>query len=316
MPHDSAKSDEHSKSKNRVKNVAIVGAGGRSGTFMVDALVHEGNHRITAITRSDSTNTIHPRFHDVKKVDFNEVPSLSKALEAVKAGVPWIMTNEWGIDCSKEELSRESRARERVNLARAYIEKVGAGKTQWIGLCYGFWYEFSLAGTEARYGFDFDKKAVTFFDDGTTKINTSTWPQVGRAIARLLSLKVFPDDDEDTSPCLSRYANKSTHVSSFFVSQRDMSESVLRITGDQSSDWKITYENVVDRYQRGQKLAQEGRLFGLGIVMYSRVFYPDGSGDFNDKLDNDVLRLPNENLDDATQVAVNMAHSGMTNAIR
>ena len=325
--------------KNQVENIAIVGVGGRSGSAITDALIRGKKHRVTAITRSDSTNTVPSGLHDVKKVDYNSHSSLVRALEgqevliitmavmapketqpklidaAVEAGVKWIMPNEWGVDHTKEEMSKDTMMLDRFVAVRKYIDNVGADKTRWIGLCCGFWYEFSLAGTEARYGFDFEEKALTLYDDGETKINTSTWPQVGLAVARLLSMKILPDDEKDKSPCLSHYKSKSVYVSSFFVSQRDMFESVLRVTGDSEKDWKITQEDVVERYNRGQQVLKEGKMVGFGILLYARVFYKDGAGDFNDKLDNDVLGLPKEDLDEATKVAVDMALSGNTNAI-
>ena len=325
--------------KNHVENIAIVGVGGRSGSCIADALMKGKRHRITAITRPDSTNRMPPGLHDIKKVDYNNHTSLVKVLKgqdvliltmnvmapkgsqtklidaAIEAGVKWIMPNEWGVDLSKVEMSQDTMMHDRTMSVREYIEKFGADKTRWIGLCCGFWYEFSLAGTEVRYGFDFDKKSLTLYDDGNTKINTSTWPQFGRAVASLLSMKKIPQNEKDKSLCLSQYDSKSIHVSSFFVSQRDMFESVLRVTGDNEKEWTITHEDVVERYNRGQQILKEGKLAGFGIILYARVFYKDGAGDFNDKLDNDVLGLPKENLDDATKVAVNMALSGDTNAI-
>ncbi|KAJ9660051.1 hypothetical protein H2198_002748 [Neophaeococcomyces mojaviensis] len=325
--------------KNHVENIAIVGAGGRSGSFIADALIRGKKHRVTAITRSDSTNKMLPGLHDIKQVDYSNHASIVKALKgqevliitmnvmankesqtklidaAVEAGVKWIMPNEWGVDLSKVEMSKDCMLRDRLVPVREYIEKAGTDKTRWIGLCCGFWYEFSLAGTEARYGFDFDKKTLTLYDDGNTKINTSTWPQFGRAVASLLSLKILPEDEKDKSPCLSQYNNKSAHVSSFFVSQKDMFESVLRVTGDDEKAWKITHEDIVERYNRAQQMVKEGKMLGFLLTLYSRIFYKDGAGDFNGNLDNDVLGLPKEDLDEATKVAVNMALSGDTNAV-
>lgn len=51
------------------------------------------------------------------------------------------------------------------------------GKSAYIAVSTGFWYEWSLAIAPA-FGFDFAKKSVTFFDEGETKISISTWPQV------------------------------------------------------------------------------------------------------------------------------------------
>lgn len=325
--------------KNHVKNIAIVGVGGRSGRSICNALLKTGKHRVTAITRSDSTSTIPPGLHATVKVDYTDHNSLAAALTgqdvliitmavmapptsqialidaAVEAGVQYIMPNEWGVDLTKTEMSDDTMMSDRYMPVRRYIEKVGAGKTCWIGLCCGSWYEFSLAGTEARYGFDFEKKTVTMYGDGSVRVNTSTWPLVGMAVARLFSLQIEPDGGEGVSPCLSAHANRAVYVSSFFVSQRDMFQSVLRVTGDSEEDWTVTHENVVDRYHRGMKMMKEGQIVGFGILLYARIFYEDGAGDYNSKLDNKLLGLPEESLDKATKVAIEMALAGETNAV-
>lgn len=51
------------------------------------------------------------------------------------------------------------------------------GKSSYIGLSTGFWYEWSLA-IPAAYGIDLINHTATLFDEGETKISTSTWPQV------------------------------------------------------------------------------------------------------------------------------------------
>lgn len=183
--------------------------------------------------------------------------------------------------------------------------------SSWVGLTCGFWYQFSLANSKYNYGFDITKKEVTFFDDGKTKTNTSTWPQCGRAVAKLFALPILPQDERDTRPCLSQWRNKMLYIDSFLLSQRDMFDSILRVTGDKESDWKIEYEPSVERYKQGQECLQGGdRMRGYQTVMYTRVFYQDGCGDFSSKLDNDKLGLPKESLDEATKEAVKMAEAG------
>ena len=54
---------------------------------------------------------------------------------------------------------------------------VDLGKSSYIALSTGFWYEWSLA-IPAGFGIDFANRSVTLFDEGETKISTSTWPQV------------------------------------------------------------------------------------------------------------------------------------------
>ncbi|QIW98074.1 hypothetical protein AMS68_003592 [Peltaster fructicola] len=143
---------------------------------------------------------------------------------------------------------------------------------------------------------------MTCFDDGETKICTSTWPQVGRAVAAILSLPVT----SDSGPSLELYKNKNVFVNSFAVSQRDMLSSILRVTGDEESEWTIKKVSAHQRVAAAQKAAQQGDRFAYVHIMYTRIFYKDGNGDFEKlgKLQNAALNLPDEDIDEATAVAI------------
>ena len=192
---------------------------------------------------------------------------------------------------------------------RKHIENNGAGKTHWVGISSGFWYEFSLGTSKSRYGFDFKNKSLILFGDGNEKIITTTWPQTGRAYATLLSLPILPENVNDEKPCLSHWNDKAAFISSFLLSQRDMFDSVLRVLCDKESDWIVSHEDAKERYQRGMQMLQGGDMDGFNIQLYTRMFYPTGEGDFTAKLDTSLLGLPQENLDEATKVAIEMAKS-------
>ena len=128
--------------------------------------------------------------------------------------------------------------------------------------------------------------------------------------------KMLSDDKEDKASYLSRYNNSTVYSSSFHISQNDMFKSVLRNTGDKEKNWTITHADTVGRVNRGRETLKGGNPRGFGIILYTRSFYKDGSGSFNDKLDNEVLGLPKEKLDEATKVGVGMALAGDTNVIR
>ena len=302
-------------------------AGGRVGKFIAEELLKVGKHKVTAITRADSTNTI-PAGVAVKQVDYDDHASLVEALQgqdalvitmgtrappeqqarlieaAAAANVPWVLPNEYGFDKAHPGLFKDIPLGEKHGVYHDQIEKLG--KSSWIGVTCGFWYEYSLPAGPHFYGFDLKNRAVTFFDDGNTHINTSTLPQCGRGVANLLSLKVLPDDPDDKSPCLSCYRNRYIYISSFNVSQKDMLESVMRVTDTTTGDWKISHEPSVDRYKVGVEELRKGNFLGFAQLMYSRVFYQDGSGDFETSkgLQNDELGLPKENIDEYTKIAV------------
>ncbi|KIX03315.1 uncharacterized protein Z518_06867 [Rhinocladiella mackenziei CBS 650.93] len=325
--------DQPAGFKNSVQNIAVVGAGGTVGKYVTEYLLKTGKHNVTAITRFDSTNKL-PSGVVVQKVNYDEHSSLVSALTgqdvliitlavmaprdtqtklinaAADAGVPFIIPNEWGIDTNNESLAKETIVGERVAKIRAYISSLG--KSSWITLVCSFWYEFSLGGSPSRYGFDIPNKSLVLFDDGNTKINTSTWDQCGRAVANLLSLKLLPEDSSDKSPTISQFRNKSVYISSFLLSQRDMLASVLRVTGDKESDWEITSESAKERYEKAMEELQKGDIQASVVVLYTRVFYRDGGGNYEGRigLHNELLGLPTEDLDAATKMAIDMAMRG------
>lgn len=112
---------------NYVHNVAIVGAGGNIGSRMVDALLTNGKHTVTAITRTGSTAEF-PKSVVSRQVDYNKPETLIKALQgqdaliitlsgyapqdtelklvkaAGEAGVKWILPSEWGPDTANQAL--------------------------------------------------------------------------------------------------------------------------------------------------------------------------------------------------------------------
>lgn len=96
------------------------------------------------------------------------------------------------------------------------------------------------------------------------------------------------------------------YVSSFTVSQKDMLESALRVTGTKMDDWKIIKESSSARYDAGSEAMKGGDRMGFIKLMYTRVFYPDGSGNFEQSKGtaNELLELPREDLDEATKAAI------------
>jgi len=212
--------------------------------------------------------------------------------------VPWILPNEWGADSADANLVRDVPAFQKGPQQQESIAALG--KSSFVAVSTGFWYEWSLAA-DACYGFNFANREVTLFDEGRTKISTSTWPQVGRAVASLLSLPVQASGGET---CLEQFRNKLVYVSSFCVSQRDMLDSVLRVTKTSMEDWKVSKEPVKERYSKGNVAMQQGDRQGFARMMYSRVFFPDYCGNVEAKTINTLLGLPKEDLDEATKAAI------------
>lgn len=313
---------------NHISKVAIVGAGGNSGKHMTQALLNTGKHTVTAISRHDSDSSKDfPKEVNVKKVDYDKPDTIVDALRgqealiitlsgrspytaieeslvraAAAAEVPWILPNEWSPDSAHEGILKDVSIFGAKVKTRKLIEELG--KSSYISVSTGFWYEWMLPGPLA-FGFDFADRKVTFFDDGTTPVSFSTWPQVGRAVAAILSLPVKAEG-ANKDACLEAIRNKVVYVSSFTVSQKDMLESVQRVTKTKPEDWTISKEPSQQRFDEGEAQFKNGDFHGMIKMMSTRIFFKDGCGDFehNKGTLNAMLGLPKEGIDEYTAIAI------------
>ena len=297
-------------------------------------LLQTKKQTVTALTRAGGGSRM-PEGVKVVEVNYDDTSTLVKALQgqdvliislavtapqdtqsklisaAAEAKVPWIVPNEYGPDASNEAMCNDMLIGHSTQPARKQIEQLGVSK--WVTLSCGFWYEWSLPIGKDTYGFDLKNREVVLFDDGEQKIDTSTWPQCGRALAGLLSLKVFPEDENDKSLTLESYANGFAFVTSFTVNQKDILASVLRVTGTKESDWKLTHENSRERWAAADKAFKSGDRSAFARTMYSRIWYPTGEGCFEQsgkQTVNKALNLPKENLDEYTKMCVDFVESG------
>lgn len=228
---------------------------------------------------------------------------------AAKAGVPFVMPNSYGFDVTSKFWIEDSQYGAQAAERAREVER--AGVSSWIWMACGFWYEWSLAMGDCWYGFDIKQRKVTFYDDGKTVINTSTWDQCARALAALLKLKVLPDDENDKSATISDWKNKPLYISSFSACQRDMLDSIHRVIGTTDKDWDIQFQPSEARYKQGLEELQKGQTTGYAKSMYAHAFFPHGDSHYEKTkgLDNSKLNLPKEDLDEITKNAIEMAEN-------
>ncbi|KAF2811203.1 NAD(P)-binding protein [Mytilinidion resinicola] len=339
MPIRDAK-DQAAGFTNHISKIAIIGATGQIGTHLTAALLATGKHTLTAITRPTSTRPLPAGLH-VARVDYTSPssdPALVAALRgqqaliialsvaaprdtlprlvraAAAAGVSYILPSWFGHDPVNDALCADSLLAARRDEICALVTELGVSR--YILLACNFWYEFSLGGGADRFGFDFKERSLVLFDQGEVRINTSTWAQCGRAVAAVLGLKEYPEDEMDEGATVGRFCGegRGVYVSSFRVTQREMWESVMRVTGTAEKEWKVSYESAEKRWREGRAALEAGDRAAFTKMLYSRMFVPNGKGDGDYEsrrgLDNEVLGLPVEDLDEWTAVAVGMGERG------
>ncbi|KAJ5245808.1 hypothetical protein N7468_000791 [Penicillium chermesinum] len=312
-----------------VERIAIIGATGRIGGAFAKALVGTGRHTVTALTRQESNAKLPDGVQGIR-VNYDDEASIIDALRdqeflvitlgvrapadlhkritiaAGKAGIRYIMPNAYGYPAVLSNEPQIDDAYTKAVLER--IQDAQNGTSSSITLPCGFWYEWSLATGEQWFGFTIKERKVTFFDDGQRVITVSTWDQCGRALAALLSLP-----EARASPSVSEFANREVPVFSFQVSQRDMLDSLHRVLGTTDSDWEIKFEPVEKRIQDGQEELSRGTFTGFAKMLYGGVFLArNTTSNFasTGQAMNQVLGLPEEDLDEATRRTVAMVEEG------
>ncbi|KAL4792929.1 putative isoflavone reductase family protein [Aspergillus venezuelensis] len=315
--------------RNAIERIAIVGAGGTIGKHITTSLFASGRFKIIALSRADSTTTLLAGV-EVATVDYADETTLITALKAhavqmliitlsptaprqthsilvkaaAAAGVQYIIPNSYGPDIADENFGRDTLLGPVARSKRDEIERLGM---KWISIVCGFWYEYSLAGGSARFGFDFEERRVTFYDQGDVRISMSTLDLVGEGVARLLSLPVLPQDHDDQEVTLASFFNKPLYIQSFCLSQKEIFESVKRVTKTTDSDWEIAYEDSKSRYADGLAAVKGGNMAGFSKLLYARAFWAGESANLSGKVQNTLLGLDvEEDFDEATRLGVEM----------
>ncbi|KAF9869760.1 hypothetical protein CkaCkLH20_12803 [Colletotrichum karsti] len=296
------------------RKIAIVGASGNVGGLTLKALLEKGIHTITAVSRSESSATF-PEGVIVKKGSYEDEDFLVSTYKgqdvvllalgfdsyatgqdvhiraAAKAGVKWILPTEFGSAPDPSKLLESSPILQGKIQIRKKIEEAGAS---WIAIVNNPWFDWSMGG--GFWGIDIKNRTAKLFDGGKTKFITTNLATTGKGTAGVLSL---PDAE------LEKYRNKPFYLKSFYISQRDMLDSIQRVTGTTDKDWKIEEPDAAAVVAKAEEDAKKGDHFAGLIAFYVNHMRAGFGGDYNDKVtDLSKIGLEEENLDETVKRVV------------
>ena len=288
---------------------------------------------LTIITRSDSTSTFpsHPSL-TVKRGSYSDGPFLAEAFKgqdaaifalgfmamneqkllidaAAKAAVKWILPAEYGPDGLNKVLMDGVPLYWDKVAARKQIEELAANEKgceglKWVGVATNPWAEFSLV--RGMFGFQIPQRKVVMYEDAG-RFNTSTLEQVGKGIARLLSLPI--SNPEDSRRSLGYYANNFVYISSLHTTQAELFEAAQRATGTTEADWTIERSSIMGpggRIAKAKEAFEKGDMMGGADLAYCYYMGEGKGGDFEAKAkeDREVLGLEMEDVDRVVENAV------------
>jgi hypothetical protein len=152
-------------------------------------------------------------------------------------------------------------------------------------------------------GFDAARKTATLYSDSGS-FNSSTPSQVGRGIAKLLSLPVTNPSNPRAS--LSHYSNNFAYISSFLVTQDSLFASLQRATGTKEGDWTVK-QSTIEEWMEGCLEGMKKGDMRAGAGMTFAYYMGEGKGgNYEEKAraDREILGLEEEDLDEVVARAV------------
>jgi hypothetical protein len=150
------------------------------------------------------------------------------------------------------------------------------------------------------FGIDVPNRKATIYNGGNTKFNTTNMATVGKAVASLLSL---PKTAEG-KPSLSEYANKFIYISSFLNSQREILSAVQHVTKTPVSDWTVEEGSAERWIEEGKERMAKGDFYGAVNTLYGQLFIEGSGSNYQNKVANEVLGLPKEDLQRSIRAAL------------
>ena len=286
-----------------IKTVALLGADGKLGPAMLDALLNNG-FEVTVLKRASSKSSdSYPSGVQVTKVqdDFaveavvehlrgqdavvvtikgSQVDTQYKlAAASAKAGVKRFIPADFGsCDSSSQRTKDLVPLYKRKTEVRDYLMQLAKDNPDfsWTSLVCGHFFDYN---PEFLHLWPKERKA-DILDDGGTKWSASTLPRIAEATSRiLLNLEATQD--------------KAVFVQSFSVSQNQVVKSFERATG---SSWKINWLDSKDYEKEEKQKADDGDLDAAENLVWI-LGAQEANWESKDGFAMRTLGLENEDLD-------------------
>ena len=211
-----------------IKNVTLVGASGRLGTFVLDKILASHKFNVQVLKRTGSSYT-YAAGAKVVEADFADLKSLEAAFQgqdavvstvgdagvldqklmvdaAIAAGVKRFIPSDFG-----SNMSNPNSRKLPVFAAKVIVEDYLIEKSKTTELTYSFIYvgPFTDFGVQNKFIMDLSQYKPTLFNGGHTQFSSTSMPTVGDAVIGVLT---HPTETE----------NRPVHVSEIIISQSQL----------------------------------------------------------------------------------------------
>lgn len=303
------------------RKIALIGASGTLGKPLVEALLKQNVHTITAIQRADATSTF-PAGVTVQKGDLLDEDFLAQAFKgqdtvvlmpplpqiisiqepavraAAKVGLDYIFPSEFGPDPFATKLIEDNTLLQDKKKIRDLVEKLGV--SSWISVAVGPWTEFGIG--YGLWGVDAKARKATIWNGADSKVSSSSAKLTSEALAATLGL---PEED------FVKLKNKAVYAPSLHFNQRELLAAAQRATGTTEADWTVVERDVKDVRKEYEEALTKGDEMAPHTKFFVTHATENSGGDFHRKIDHELigklkqLGLGSETLEDAVKATLN-----------
>ncbi|KAL7907724.1 hypothetical protein GGI35DRAFT_65683 [Trichoderma velutinum] len=300
-----------------IKNVMIIGAGGRLNPVVISSLLEHG-FSVSALVRASSTAKPPPEVklfridysraslvsafkgqdavvNTITMPDFEEQKNIIDA--AVEAGVKRFIPAEFGIDTSKEkavEIMTFLRMKPQIiHYLRSIQDKI-----TWTGIIVGPFFDWSL--DNGFFSFNLPARTAEIHQPGyhSHRFSWSNLSTVGEAVACVLLARNS-----------SIVTNQYVRIRSFNASQDEILESLISATariesarGLDTVEWKQTSVDLEEKVADARNTLAQGDTSKLGYILSKAIYNTGGNFDDEGVVMNEKLGMkPPEGLDAAIE---------------
>lgn len=300
-----------------LKNVVLIGAGGNLGPHILKALDSDPYFTLSILSRKSSKSTFpsHIKVHSIGD-DYPEselleafkgqdavVSTISATNNqqqhaiidaAIKAGVKRFIPAEFGANSQDKGATELVPIFAMKNQVTDYLRTKEAKGLTWSAIVTGAFFDWGLQ--TGFLGFDLAARKAQIYDSGNVKWSATTLSSVGLSVTGTLK------NAEKT-------ANQHIFVDSFTISQNELLASLEKATGKK---WEVEHMDSEKQTKWAQQAMKDGNMGGLYTLLLIATYSGKHGGDFpaHQKMANDLLGLPKENMDDVVAAVVKGSATG------
>jgi len=289
-----------------LSRVAVIGAGGNLGPFIVAALKKNPQFKITVITRQSSDVKFEdPALSVVKVADDYPASDMENAFKgqdavvatfnhkansaqhamvdaAVKAGVKRFIPADFGSNGESEAVMELFPPLRMKKAAIDYCRSKESDTFSWTSIVTGLFVDVAIKN--GFMGYNLKDRTATIWDSGDGKFSCSARHTIGTTVAQVLAQ---PEKSK----------NRYVYTSSFETSQNAILASL-----EKHLDTKFTVNPVTsdDMIAQGKEGFAKGDFVGMGKLALAASYSGKYGGDFVKAgvLANEEFDVPRENLDE------------------